>query len=122
MRGGIDVDREYKPGSVCRSMVTGGLALPYPACGQVDVIRPFAKKTMVDGENRISFNCFDESTQSYHSKFYAFVPVLLGAELHRGNGHRVEFNAEPKYPQIIRRIEGVQLPHPPKKTKHKQTP
>ena len=98
LRGGIDLDREYKPG------------LPYPAKGQTDVIRPYAKKIVIDDENRISFNCFDENTQMYHSKFYAFAPPLLSAELHKGNGHRVEFNSEPKYPQILRRIEGFHLP------------
>lgn len=122
LRGGIDVDREYKPGSVSRSMVKGGVALPYPASGQTDVIRPYAKKIMVKGENRISFNCYYESTQTYHSKFYAFAPPLLSAELHRGNGHRVEFNSESKYPQILRRIEGIQLPSPLKKAKRGRNP
>ena len=110
LRGGIDVDRDYKPGSVSRSMVKGGVALPYPANAQVDVIRPYAKKVMVQGEDRISFNCYDESTKSYHSKFYAFADVLLSAELHRGNGHRVEFNRNLKYPQILKLIESIQLP------------
>jgi ribonuclease HI len=122
IRGGTNVDREYKPGSFARSMVKGGVALPYSASGQIDVIRPYAKKIVVKGENRISFNCYDESTQTYHSKFYAFAPPLLSAELHRGNGHRVEFNAEPKYPQILRRIEGVQLPPPPKKARRGNSP
>lgn len=120
MRGGIDMDREYKPGSVSRSMVKGGVALPYPANGQIDVIRPYAKKIMFRGENRISFNCYDESAQTYHSKFYAFADVLLSAELHKGNGHRVEFNREPKYPQIMRRVEGVQLPPPPKRASRRR--
>lgn len=122
LRGGIDVDREYKPGSVSRSMVKGGVALPYPASGQTDVIRPYHKKIVVDGENRISFNCFDENTQTYHSKCYAYAPPLLSAELHKGNGHRVEFNSEPKYPQILRRIEGVQLPTPLKRARRRNKP
>jgi len=117
-RGGIDVDREYRPGSVSRSMVKGGVALPYPANGQIDVIRPYAKKPVFGGENRISFNCYDESAQTYHSKFYAFADALLSVELHKGNGHRVEFNCEPKYPQILRRIKGVQLRKPYSKKVH----
>jgi hypothetical protein len=28
--GGMDVDREYRPGSVCRSMVKGGVAERFP--------------------------------------------------------------------------------------------
>jgi hypothetical protein len=38
-RGGIDSDTGYKPGAYCRSMVRGGVALPYPASGQVAVRR-----------------------------------------------------------------------------------
>jgi ribonuclease HI len=115
IRGGIDLDRDYKPGSVSRSMVKGGVALPYPSNGQIEVIRPYAKKIMFRGENRISFNCFDEGTQAYRGKFFAFATPLLGAELHKGNGHRVQFNCEPKYPQILSLVEGVQLPKPPSK-------
>lgn len=122
LRGGIDLDREYKPGSVSRSMVKGGVALPYPANGQTEVIRPYAKKIMFRGENRLSFNCYDESTKTYHSKFFAFACPLMGAELHRGSGHRVQFNCEPKYPQVIRLIEGVQLPKPSSKKKARAKP
>jgi hypothetical protein len=114
-RGGIDLDRGYKPGSFSRSMVKGGVALPYPANGQTEVIRPYAKKIMHRGENRISFNCYDESTATYRAKFFAYTDIQMGAELHRGNGHRVQLNDKPKYPQIVVRIEGVELPKPPSK-------
>jgi hypothetical protein len=97
--------------------VKGGVALPYPSNGQTEVIRPYAKKIMFRGENKISFNCYDENTQTYHSKFFAFADALMGAELHRGNGHRVQFNYEPKYPQILQRIEGIKLPKPPSREK-----
>lgn len=109
-RGGTDVDRGYRPGSVCRSMVTGGVAHRYPAAGQVVVVRPYVKKIMHKGDNRISFNIFDEASQTYMGKFYAFAPPLLSAELHRGNGHRVRFNSDPHFPQFLERIEGVELP------------
>jgi ribonuclease HI len=39
-RGGTGRDTGYKPGAYCRSMVKGGVALPYPANGQVATIRP----------------------------------------------------------------------------------
>ena len=45
-RGGIDVDTNYRPGSVTRSMVKGGIAERFPAGGQVLVIRPYVKKIM----------------------------------------------------------------------------
>ena len=114
-RGGTDVDTGYRPGSACRSKVKGGVAERFPAAGQTMIIRPYAKKVMHAGENRISFNIFDEALQTYVSKFYAFAEPVLSAELHRGNGHRVKFNSDPKYPQFVERIEAVQLPKPPSK-------
>jgi hypothetical protein len=114
-RGGIDVDTGYRPGSVCRSMVKGGVAERFPAAGQTLVVRPYVKKIMHRGENRISFNIFDEVTQTYASKFYAFAEPILSAELHKCNGHRVRFNTNPNYPQFMERIEGVQLPAPASK-------
>src|SRR5580692_10287980 len=50
----------YRPGSVSRSMVKGRLAERFPAAGQVVVFRPYVKKIMHNGENRISFNLFNE--------------------------------------------------------------
>jgi ribonuclease HI len=109
-RGGMDVDRGYRPGAVCRSLVQGGLALPYPAEGQTDVIRPYVKKIMFRGENRVSFNIFVEGTQTYEAKFYAFATPGMSADLHRWHGYRVRFNDDPNYPQILERIEEVLLP------------
>jgi len=114
-RGGIDVDVGYRPGSTCRSMVMGGTAQRFPAAGQTIVVRPYTKKVMHSGENRISFNIFDEALQTYTNKFYAFAGPVLSSELHRWNGHRVKFNSDPKYPQFVERIEAVQLPKPPSK-------
>lgn len=118
-RGGIDVDRGYKPGSVCRSMVKGGTAQRFSAAGQILVVRPYVKRVMHRGHNRISFNIFDEATHNYEGKYYAFAEPLLSAELHRGNGHRVRFNSDPQFPQLLERIEGVQLPLAGKRTKGK---
>lgn len=109
-RGGIDVDTGYKPGSVSRSMVKGGSAERFPAAGQIVVVRPYAKKVMHKRDNRISFNIFDEVTQTYANKYFAFADPMLSAELHRGNGHRVRFNSDPKFPQFLERIEPVALP------------
>jgi ribonuclease HI len=111
-RGGIDKDVGYRPGSVSRSMVKGGVAQRFPAAGQTLVIRPYVKKAMYRNEDRISFNVFDEDTKTYADKYFAFATSLLSSELHKGNGHRVRFNCEPKYPQVLERIEGVELPKP----------
>lgn len=118
-RGGIDEDIGYKPGSVSRSMVVGGTAQRFPATGQTVVIRPYAKKVMHGGENRIGFNIFAEALQTYEGKFYAFAGPVLSAELHRGNGHRVRFNSDPNYPQLVERIEAVELPPPSKGSRNK---
>ena len=107
-RGGMDRDRGYRPGAVCRSLVQGGVAQPYPARGQSDVIRPYAEKVMFRGENRISFNIFSESTQTFEAKFYAF--ATMSTDLHRWHGYRVRFNDDPNYPQILERIEELLLP------------
>jgi ribonuclease HI len=114
-RGGIDIDAGYKPGAVGRSMISGGVAQRFPAAAQVLVVRPYVKKVMRKGEDRISFNIFDEATQTYFGKFYAFAAQLLSTELHRGSGHRVRFGSDPKYPQFVERIEGVPLPSSPSK-------
>jgi ribonuclease HI len=99
-RGGTGRDSGYKPGAYCRSMVKGGVALPYPASGQVAIIRPYAKKPISKTEERISFNVFDDVTQTYASKFYAFTTPSMAYDLHRWHGYRVQFNDNPKYPRI----------------------
>lgn len=112
-RGGRDRDTGYRPGAFCRSMVRGGVALPYPACGQVAVIRPYAKKLALKIEERISFNIFDESTKTYNSQFHAFAIRSLAFDMHRWHGYRVRFNDNPKYPQILECIEEVAVPTRP---------
>ena len=121
-RGGIDLDTGYKPGSVSRSMVKGGSAERFPAAGQILVVRPYAKKVMHKRDNRISFNIFDEVTQTYDNKYFAFADPMLSVELHRGNGHRVRFNSDPKFPQFLERIETVVLPKTSRKKRSTMNP
>jgi ribonuclease HI len=110
-RGGLDVDTGYRPGGVSRSMVKDrAVAERFPASGQVFVIRPYVKKIMHQGVHRISFNIFDEGSQTYSGKYFAFAEKDLGAELHLGNGHRVRFSLDPKHPRILERIDEVLLP------------
>lgn len=117
-RGGNNLDHGYKPGAFGRSKVKGGVAKPYPANGQTDVIFPYAKKIRLKRDNQISFNIFDEATQSFRDKFYAFATATIGAEVHRNHAHRVRFNAEPGYPQMLECIEEVPIPRPTRKGKH----
>ena len=64
---------------------------------------------MFRGENRISFNIFSESTQTFEAKFYAF--ATMSTDLHRWHGYRVRFNDDPYYPQILERIENCFCQH-----------
>jgi hypothetical protein len=106
-RGGMDGDRDYRPGAVSRSKVKGGVAQPYPAQGQLAAIWPYAKKIMFRGENRISFNVFNETKQAFEFKYYAFASPARAAELHRNHLHKVRFNAERRYPQIVECVSKV---------------
>jgi hypothetical protein len=112
-RGGIDEDSGYKLGSFSMSMVRNGTATQrFPASGQVLVIRPYVKTLRKKREERISFNVFDEETQSYTGKFFAYAETSLAIALHRGNGYRIRFNTDPKFPHILERLEDVVLPKP----------
>lgn len=113
LRAGFDADVGYRPGRVSRSMVKDRApAQRYPADGQIIVIRPYVKKVMHQGELRVSFNIFDEATQRYAGKFFAYAQGNLGAELRTGNGHRVRLNHNPNYPEFLERVEAVSLPGP----------
>ena len=120
-RGGFDRDFDYSPGSYSRSMVPGGgSAKKFEASGQTLVIRPYRKSPRKRREEKVSFHLFDEAAQTYSGKFYAYAEPALSLELHRGNGYRVLFNLDPKFPQILERIEDVALPKPIRKKKAKQ--
>jgi hypothetical protein len=93
-------------------MVRDGVAQPYPAKGQSAVIRPYAKKIMFRGENKISFNVFVEGTHAYEGKFHAFAGPVMAAVLHRWHLYRVLFNDDPNYPQILECVEEVFGPQP----------
>jgi ribonuclease HI len=122
-RGGFDHDFGFRPGSYTRSMVPGGAAAtPFHASGQTLVIRPYKKKPYPKREEKVSFHIFDETTQLYSGKFYAFAEPNLSVDLHKGNGHKVLFNANPKFPQILEKIGDVQLPKPTRKRKTKAAP
>ena len=120
MRGELRQDFGYKPGSYSRSMVLGGEApTRFQAAGQIAVIRPYKKKPYRGREERVSFHVFDECTNQYSGKFFAYAGPSLAVDLHRGNGYRVRFNSNPSFPQILERIEDVPLPKPVRSKKSK---
>lgn len=107
-RGGMDIDRGYKPGSVSRSMVKAA-ATRFSAQGQTVVVRPYRKNLMRGGENKVRFNVANES-QVYVESGYAYSSPELAAELHRHHAYRVRFNDDPRYPKIVEIIEEVGTP------------
>jgi len=109
-RGGPDIDRGYKPGTIARSMV-GGAAGRFPANGQTAVIRPYRKNILAKGEEKVRFDIFSEDTQGYVESCYAFASMHLAAELHRQHVYRVRFNENPKYPQVLEILEEVSVPN-----------
>lgn len=117
-RGELRQDFGYKPGSCSRSMVpSGDAAIRFQAAGQTVVIRPYRKKPYRAREERVSFHLFDECTKGYTGKFFAYAEPSLALILHKGNGYRVRFNADPNFPQILERIEDVPLPKPLRRKK-----
>jgi len=109
---GLEVDRGFRPGTISRSMVRGG-ARRFPANGQEALIRPYRKKIMCTGEEKIRFDMLSDDGQFYVACFYAFVTPTMAAELHRQNGYRVRFNDNLHYPRIVELIEPVSLPKGP---------
>jgi ribonuclease HI len=111
LRGGPDTDRGYSRGTISRSVVKAA-ATPFPAHGQTAIIRPYRKTifTRAAGENKVRFDVYSEVSNDYIQSCYAFAPPALACELHRQNGYRVRFNANPRYPQIEEIIESLNLP------------
>lgn len=111
-RGGNDVDRGFKPGTVARSMVKGA-ATRFPASGQTAAIRIYRKTVMAKGENKVRFDTVSDDLQSYLESCYAYASPAMAFDLHSHHGYRVQFNADAKYPQILEIVEEVELPAPP---------
>jgi ribonuclease HI len=109
-RGGQDIDRGFRPGIIAKSLVKG-TATPFPANGQLAVIRPYKKTLAGKSENKVRFDVFLEDSGTYSQSCYAFVSPVLAAELHRQHGYRVRFNDSPNYPQVMEIVEEVTIPN-----------
>lgn len=104
------VDRGLIVGKIGRAKIKGAATM-FPAANQTLVIR--IVRSMVVGptkENRFVFEVFDEQTQTYLSKNFAYCTPETGAELHRQRGFRVTMNDKPRYPQILQVLEEIPLP------------
>jgi len=113
-------DRGLVVGKVGRAKIKGPATL-FPAANQVVVVHIVRSRTVgPTRENRFVVEVFDETTQTYVSKYIAYCTPEIGAQLHRRRGFRVQMNAEPKYPQIIQVLEEVPLPKADRKKSAKE--
>ncbi|MDG6999803.1 MAG: ribonuclease HI [Nitrososphaerota archaeon] len=109
-RGGQDIDRGFRPGTIAKSLVKGA-ATRFTANGQSAVIRPYKKTLAGKSENKVRFDVFSEESGVYTQSSYAFASPAVAVELHRQHGYRVRFNDTPNYPQIMEIIEEVAIPN-----------
>jgi ribonuclease HI len=115
------IDRGLVIGKIGRAK-TRGSATMFPAANQELVIRIVGSKTVGrTGENRFVFEVFDDTTNTYISKHFAYCSPVVGCQLHRQRGFRVKVNDNPDYPQILEVMEEVPLPKAVQKTKRSAT-
>lgn len=107
-RGGPDTDYGYSRGAISRSKVKGA-ATAFDAHGQTAVIRPYRKNVMrrTGGENKVRFDVYSDDAGAYMESCYAFAAAEVAYDLHRQHNYRVEFNADPKYPRILKVLNEV---------------
>lgn len=88
---------------------TKGTVRCFPARGDVLVIRPYYSIGRRKFEQVVRFEVFAEEAGEYTGAFYAYCKLETAASLHRGNGFRVRFNSDARYPQIVEILETVSL-------------
>jgi len=114
-QSGIAIDRGYVVGKIGRAK-TKGTATMFPASGQTMTIRVYGSRVVGKAkENRIKFELYDEASNQYSAKHFAYAQPNVGGELHRQRAFRVEMNDNPKYPQVLRVLEEIPLPSARKK-------
>ena len=104
------VDRGLIVGKIGRAKVKGTATI-FPVANQVLVVRIVRSRTVgPTRENKFVVEVFDESTNTYTSKHFAYCTAEVGAQLHRQRGFRVRMNGNARYPQILEVIEEITLP------------
>ena len=61
---------------------------------------------MRKGENKVRFDLADGSG-TFVQSCYAYASPVIVSELHRQHLYKVQFNDDPKYPQIIGVLEEI---------------
>ena len=111
------IDRGLIVGKIGRAKIKGNTTM-FCAANQVLVIRVVGSKTVGPSrENRFVFEVFDEDTNTYVSKHFAYCTADIGAQLHRQRGFRVRMNGNADYPQILEVIQEVLLPNAERRRK-----
>jgi ribonuclease HI len=110
-QSGTAVDRGYRVEKIGRPKTKGSASTMFPAAGQVLVVRVYGSRLVGrTDENKITFEIYDEATDQYGAKHFAYARPEVGNELHRQRAFRVEMNDNPKYPQLLRVLEEIPLP------------
>jgi hypothetical protein len=110
-RSGGAVDRGYRTGKIGRPKTKGGASTMFPAADQELVVRIYGSRLVgKTDENKITFEIYDQASDQYGAKHFAYAQPVVGCELHRQRAFRVQMNENPKYPQIIDVLEEIPLP------------
>jgi ribonuclease HI len=117
-RSGTAVDRGYRTGKIGRPRTKGSASTMFAATGQTLAIRVYGSRLVgKTDENKITFEIYDQASDQYGAKHFAYTQPEVGCELHRQRAFRVQMNDNPKYPQILGVLEEIPLPKARKPTK-----
>jgi hypothetical protein len=72
--------------------------------------RAYRKRLMKNGFLKIRFDLISDDGLEYQESCYAHASPELTLDLHSANGYRVQFNNDPKNPQIVAILEKAELP------------
>ena len=93
-------DRGFRPGKVADSKVKSGSSSMYLANGQTTTIRIYRSGMSRKIAHKLIFDVFDELTNSYTHKRFAYAEADTAARLHRKHCYKVRFNRDAKHPTI----------------------
>jgi len=93
-------DRGFRPGKVADSKVKSGSSSMYVANGQTTIIRIYRSGMIRKTAHKLIFDVFDELTNSYTNKCFAYAEADTAARLHRKHCYKVRFNGDAKHPTI----------------------
>jgi hypothetical protein len=72
----------------------------YVANGQTTIIRIYRSGMIRKTAHKLIFDVFDELTNSYTHKCFAYAEADTAASLHRKHCYQVRFNRDAKHPMI----------------------